>query len=995
MLQRVILTVTPALAAAAALVLLVTPPTAPKEEEIQRHRNLGKALFENPISVTQAPDEFRKALELDPASSRDRLNLGITLIKAGHIPEGVAELEKVQKSTPKLPHSWFNLGIVALRDGNSDRAIAQLKRFTELAPEEPVGHHNLGAAYKAAGRMEDARVEFEAAARLKPNFAAPHFQLFNLFRQTDRKADATRELALFQTAKKAQEGAVSQEDAEWCDYAEIYDPLDGTRSPTPVQPKYVVTKLKLAADAATAGATVLDLAGDGGVDAIVWSAKGVIVLKHGDEVVPNTGIEALTDVVAIAPIDYDNDGLPDLCIVTRSAATLYRNVKGKFEKGKSFAGQYDAAVWLDYDRDYDPDLFLLGRDSKLFRNDGPAGFEDRTADFPFAAGRALRGEVFRMVPDTKALDLYVEYEGGKAIVYRDQLSGIYQATPAPVKAKAAPAFGIAVNAYAEADFDADGRVDAVAVGPDAANHSEGAIYFVKNETPRRSYLRVLLTGVKNAKLAQGAEVEVKAGLIYEKQMYAGVPLVFDIEDKPEVDMLRITWANGLIQSEPRQTVNRTARYEESQRLSGSCPMIWTWDGHSFQFITDVLGVAPLGAAAGDGKYFPVDHTEYVTIPSGALVAEGGKYEVRVTEELAEVSYLDQVQLLAVDHPAGVDIHTNEKFTGPPFRDFKLFGVSQRIAPISARDQNGRDVLDLVLHRDERYPDTFKRTRGGTAEPWRLDLDFGQAAPGNRAILVLNGWVDWADGSTFLQASQETRAGLMTPSLQVKDAKGRWQTVIEDMGMPAGKPKTIVVDMTGKFLSRSREVRIVTNLCVYWDEIFLSEDGAAAPRTRITTVPLKGAELSFRGFSRVSIDPRRKQPERFFYERARATTMWNPTPGQYTRYGDVRPLFDAVDDRLVVMGSGDEARLQFDARALPPLPDGWRRDFLLKVEGWAKDRDANTAYSQTVEPLPFHGMSGYPYSSSEHFPDDAVHRQYQLEWNTRPAMQVLRPLAQNR
>jgi Flp pilus assembly protein TadD len=985
--QRLLLSVSPVFVGLAAAFLFFAPGT-PKEEEIQRHRNLGKALFENPISVAQAPEEFKNALELAPDSDRDRLNYGITLMKAGHVPEGMAELMKVQKTSPQLPHSWFNLGIEYIREGEAEKAIAQLSQLVKLAPREPVAHHNLGVALKSAGRLEEARREFEEAARLRPGFAAPHFQLYNLFRQADRKDDAKRELQAFLAAKKAQEGAISTEDAEWCDYAEIYDPLEGTRSPTPVAQRYVSKQLTFKADPGTAGVALLDLAGNGSTDAVVWSKHGITILRQGTEQAKSMGLESLTDVVAVAPADFDNDGLPDLCVVTKDGATLYQNKKGLFAKVKSFPGEFDNAVWLDYDRDNDPDLFLLGRASKLYRNDGPAGWEDRTADFPFAEGRALRGEVFRMIPDTKSLDLRVEYEGGKTLIYRDQLGGKYAASPGTPHTVEPPAFGLPVSAFAEADFDGDGGVDAVAVGTD------GNIYFVRNETPKRSYLRVQLAGVKNAKLAPAAEVEIKAGLIYEKKMYTGVPLVFDLEDKPEADMVRISWANGLIQSEKNQAANRLARYEEAQRLSGSCPMIWTWDGAAFEFITDVLGVAPLGAAAGDGSYFPVDHTEYISIPSGAMALDGGKYELRITEELAEVSYLDQVRLIAVDHPAGVDVYSNEKFQAPPFPDLKLYGVERRIAPVSARDQLGRDVLDLVTHRDERYPDGFRRTRGGTAEPWHLDLDFGNAAPDNKAILVLNGWVDWADGSTFLQASQESKTGLMTPSLQVKDAQGRWRTVIEDMGMPAGKPKTIVVDLTGKFLSKSREVRIATNLCVYWDEIFLGEN-PAAPRTKLTNVPLASADLHFRGFSRVAIHPERKQPERFSYEHARAESMWNPTPGRYTRYGEVLPLLNSVDDRLVLMGSGDEARLLFDAHALPALPEGWRRDFLLKVDGWAKDRDPNTAFSQTVEPLPFHGMSGYPYKSTEKYPDDEAHRAYQREWNTRPARQVLQPLAGNR
>jgi hypothetical protein len=454
--------------------------------------------------------------------------------------------------------------------------------------------------------------------------------------------------------------------------------------------------------------------------------------------------------------------------------------------------------------------------------------------------------------------------------------------------------------------------------------------------------------------------------------------------------VRITWPNGLIQNEPQQAADRTLAVKEAPRLSGSCPMIFTWDGTGFRFITDVLGVAPLGASAGDGEYFPVDHDEFVQIPGEALVASGGRYQLRITEELREVAYLDAVHLIAVDHPAGVDLFTNDKFKGPPFPEFRLFGVERRVYPVAARDGEGRDVLARLTARDRTYPDAFPRTASGIAEPHTLDLDFGAAAPDNRAILVLSGWVDWADGSTFLAAAQESADGLVMPYLQVRDAEGRWRTVIEDMGIPAGKPKTIVVDLTGKFLSASREVRIVSGLCVYWDEIFLSTSTAPPPTVRTELMPA-AAELRFRGFSRPVIHPERKQPEAFDYRSWAPAAMWNPTPGRYTRYGEVAELLAKIDDRMVVMGSGDEIRLAFDAGGLPPAPAGWRRDFLLFVDGWAKDGDANTAYSQSVEPLPFHAMSRYPYPADERFPDDALHRRWRERYQTRPALRLIRPL----
>src|SRR5262249_21844174 len=223
-------------------------------------------------------------------------------------------------------------------------------------------------------------------------------------------------------------------------------------------------------------------------------------------------------------------------------------------------------------------------------------------------------------------------------------------------------------------------------------------------------------------------------------------------------------------------------------------------------------------------------------------------------------------------------------------------VERRLYPKSARDDQGRDVLERILRRDGRYPDGFRREINGRAELHSLVLDFGNAAASS--ALFLHGWVDWADGSTFVAASQSPTGRLPPPYLQVKDRNGNWATAIEDMGMPAGKPKTIAVDLTGKFPSDSREVRIVTNMCVYWDEIFLG-DHARAPQARLTEMLPSTADLRFRGFSAVRVHPERRQPEEFDYAVVRPASMWNPTPGLYTRYGDARPLLQAIDDRFVI------------------------------------------------------------------------------------------------
>jgi hypothetical protein len=1048
--------------------LAISDNAADLRDRLWHHRNLGKAYYENPMTQLKAVDEFKQALVLSPQSVRDQINYGLALLRAGMTKEAILQLQKAQASDPSIPHTWFNLGMAYKKEFNNERAIEQLEGMIKLIPDEPVTHYNLGVVYKLTGNAEAALAHFKAAAQLAPNFAAPHFQLYNAFREADRREDAARELTLFNEIKKRKTSMAVAEDPEWSFYAEIYDTvdLDGPydRGATSPPLKVQTTQLDLRMDSASAGMTVTDVEGNGQPALIVWSKAGVTILRQGKTPLENTGLEKLKDVINVGAGDFNNDGLPDLAVLTKSGAALYVNKGGRFEESlvKLPQGEFKKAIWMDYDHDYDLDLVLLGRESALMRNEGSAGFSNQTSHFPFVSRQAVDAATFEMVPDTNAVDLAVLHDDGSMVVYHDKLLGEYEALPQSIQiphASAIQALDIdndgwtdliagsstsiqiisnkhgklsvggqipaagpfiladplrrgfsdivasgtlfrnlgqakfekapveslpAIVALVQGDFDGDGQVEFRAIT------KEGSLVLMRaGAAVSNTWLEVRLEGVKNLKLPVGAVVEIKAGALYQKKTYAGVPLVFGLRSNMEVDTVRITWPNGLVQNEIKQTTGKGFFYKEKARLSGSCPMIFAWDGSHFRFITDVLGVAPLGASSGVGQYFPVNHREHILIAGDALKSLDSDYDLRITEELREVSYLDQVKLIAVDHKASSELFLNDKFKSPPFPDFKLYEVQSKIYPRSARDDAGHDVLQRILKRDDHYVDNFRRNSAGIGELHSLTLDFGNRPEEKRKILVLNGWVDWPDGSTFLAAQQESKKGLIFPYLQVKDAAGNWKTVDPDMGMPSGKAKSIVVDLTGKFLSPSREIRIVTNLCVYWDEIFLAQN-AAVPQVRTTTLRTTTADLHYRGFSQVSVSSDRGKPEEFNYENWTPFSSWNPTPGLYTRYGNVRNLLVIADDKMVILGSGDELHLRFSNHGLPPVAPGFKRDFILLVDGWAKDSDANTAFAKSVDPLPFHAMKSYPYPG-QNYPSDESHRTYTSEFNTRPAVQDLTTL----
>jgi hypothetical protein len=334
----------------------------------------------------------------------------------------------------------------------------------------------------------------------------------------------------------------------------------------------------------------------------------------------------------------------------------------------------------------------------------------------------------------------------------------------------------------------------------------------------------------------------------------------------------------------------------------------------------------------------------------------GRFEIRVTNELEEVLFLDRLELIAVDHPSGLDVFPNEGMADPP-KPFRLHTVADPRVPSAVVDDHGHDVTGAVVRLDRRYPDDFAISPiRGYAEPHTLTIDLGPSAYIGAAVLLLTGWTDYAFSSDNVAAHQ---AGLelRPPSLEIRTPGGSWRPAIHDIGVPVGRPQTLAIDLGGRLRPGEHIVRLATNMRIYWDQILVARAADPAALRTIAIDP-GAAVLTDRGFS-AEVRRDGREPVSYDYHRVASMSPWKVMAGRYTREGDVRDLLMRSDDRFVVAKPGDQVALSFDAGVAGSVKDGWTRTFLLRADGFSKEMDINSASPDAVEPLPFHRMTRYP------------------------------------
>jgi hypothetical protein len=728
------------------------------------------------------------------------------------------------------------------------------------------------------------------------------------------------------------------------------------------------------------GAWAADVEMDGDLDIVLGMRAGPpVVLRNNRDgtfkaIQPFPGVSGLRGFVWA---DLDRDGAPDAALLdAQGQLHVFSNERaGKFRARPvpESLGKLVAITVADLSRSGALDLVVLRSDGAILRvSDKQEGRDwevTEIARWPDLPGKAADGTVRLLVADLDnngGLDL-IGAGPASARIWLSDVKGAFQLLEAPIDCRV----------FSVADLTGDGRLDLVGLSAAgqpvrAVNHGTKDYHW---QVIRPRALQLPGDGRINS-FGIGGEMELRAGLLFQKQAITGPIVHFGLGDHPRTDVVRIVWPNGTVQAEFELDADQAV--QSDQRLKGSCPFLFTYDGTGMQFVTDVIWRSPLGLRINaQDTAGTMQSEDWVKIRGDQLVPRDGYYDVRITAELWETHFFDHLALLVVDHPAETDIFVDERFARTP-PDLAVHATSPPRPVSRAWDDRGHDVTDVVRSRDGRYLDTFGRGpfQGVTRDHW-VEVELGDEVPRDGPLwLIANGCIHPTDSSLNVAIGQGRHDPPRDLSLEVLDATGGWVVARPDLGFPAGKNKTILIRLDDVFRPGApRRLRLRTNLEIYWDFLGWAQGRDGAPLRQQRLAPAS-ADLVYRGFSLITRADS-SSPELPHYDKIVGTTQrWRDLIGYHTRFGDVRELLAKVDDRYVIMNAGDELRLRFPVP--PPPAAGWTRDFVLIGDGWEKDGDYNTAFSKTVLPLPSHDQPRYD-TPPGRLEDDPVYRRHPRDW----------------
>ena len=736
--------------------------------------------------------------------------------------------------------------------------------------------------------------------------------------------------------------------------------------------------------AAYTGAWAVDIEADGDLDIVTGVKDGLplVLRNNGDGTfTPMHPFEGVSGISQFAWADLNSDGNPDAALIDGAGRlhVFFNQRSGKFQERQLPDGFSSVKAIAVADVDHSGPLALMvvredgAMTSVAFANDRWTTAE--VASVPDAT-QYLAGDVRLRVGDLDnngAFDLLLAPASSaqSAMVWLQGTEGKFQLlNKQPASAQV---FGMT-------DVKGDGRLDLLELSADGR-----PVEAVNQGTKKyhwqtiRAHARQTTGDQRVNSFGIGGEIEIRSGLLVQKQSITGPELHFGLGEQTGVDVARIVWPNGSVRAEFALKADQSIVTE--QRLKGSCPFLFAYNGKEMAFVKDAV---PWGSAIGLrinslGAAHIEATEEWYKIGRDRLVPRDGFYDLRITGELWETYYYDFLSLMTVDHPAGTEIFTDERFVVPAVK-LAVTTVAPPQPIARAIDDNGQDVTNILRKLDGNYLDTFGRGQyQGVTRDHYVEIDLGDDAPETGPLwLIAKGWLHPSDSSINVAMDQGEHERPRPLSLEVPDGKGGWRVARPNLGFPAGRKKICLIDLTNVFAPGiPHRVRLRTNLEIYWDSIEWARGLPATPLKIVRLAPAT-ADLHYRGYS-VIHQANASSPEIPNYNHLAATTqIWRDLAGYYTRYGDVRPLLAGVDDRYVIMNAGDEMSLRFAAPGPPPA--GWVRDYVLAGDGWIKDGDYNSTYSETVLPYPYHARKEYD-TPPGRLEEEWVYRHHPEDWQT--------------
>jgi hypothetical protein len=396
----------------------------------------------------------------------------------------------------------------------------------------------------------------------------------------------------------------------------------------------------------------------------------------------------------------------------------------------------------------------------------------------------------------------------------------------------------------------------------------------------------------------------------------------------------------------------------------SCPSLYVWNGGEYWYTGEIsdgtgyLGIFDYFREDGSLSFLYSVPWDYMKLNASRLEPNNGYYDMTITQKWDEIAYVDSATLVIVEHPVDVDVYsTKATYLCEPEGQGTIYTVSKNPdSPVSCVTGDGEDVLSLVAERDG-------LVTAGNEFTWdTIELNLGDLSDAEEIKLIVAGTIIYSTGEDqgawvgqFYDKPGEQP--FPPPYMEVKDANGNWVRVTDNRQFPLldVTPDCFVVNLTGVFLTDDYSLRIHTFFNTEFD--YIGVDTTSQQDVTIREVTVSSAEL---------------------YQ---AFTTNSTSKGNFTRYGDVTALMQVADDMYVVTRQGDEIRILFPVDT-DSVAKGMERDYFLFASAWFKV-DGLFYVDFTVEPLPFHGMSCFPYDSEmESYPYDTAHLAYLRDYNTR-------------